>query len=103
LGYLGAGFIITSLGKCASSSALCVLRQNVAMPLHGLNKKLIARQLQANTTGESLTPYDSVSTYNNFYEFGLDKSDPAKMLTPLKQNRGKSLLTVYVIKQAHIH
>ncbi|MEL0083053.1 MAG: protein-methionine-sulfoxide reductase catalytic subunit MsrP [Gammaproteobacteria bacterium] len=24
------------------------------------------------------TPYDSVTTYNNFYEFGTDKSDPAR-------------------------
>lgn len=28
--------------------------------------------------GESLTPFDIASTYNNFYEFGTDKSDPAK-------------------------
>ena len=28
-------------------------------------------------TGESLTPYEDVTIYNNFYEFGLDKSDPA--------------------------
>lgn len=28
--------------------------------------------------GESLTPFDSVSTYNNFYEFGTGKGDPAK-------------------------
>lgn len=27
-------------------------------------------------TGESLTPYQDVTTYNNFYEFGMDKSDP---------------------------
>jgi sulfoxide reductase catalytic subunit YedY len=30
------------------------------------------------TTGETLTPYGKVTTYNNFYEFGTDKSDPAK-------------------------
>ncbi len=27
---------------------------------------------------EALTPLDDVSTYNNFYEFGLDKGDPAQ-------------------------
>ncbi len=26
---------------------------------------------------DSLTPYKYVTTYNNFYEFGTDKSDPA--------------------------
>ncbi len=30
------------------------------------------------TTGETLTPYNKVTTYNNFYEFGTDKSDPAR-------------------------
>ncbi|HEY3111966.1 MAG TPA: protein-methionine-sulfoxide reductase catalytic subunit MsrP [Chloroflexota bacterium] len=29
-------------------------------------------------SGEPLTPYQSVTTYNNFYEFGLDKDDPAR-------------------------
>src|SRR5215213_419878 len=29
------------------------------------------------TVDEPLTPYQSVTTYNNFYEFGLDKGDPA--------------------------
>ena len=28
-------------------------------------------------TGESLTPYEDVTIYNNFYEFGMNKSDPA--------------------------
>jgi len=30
------------------------------------------------STDEKLTPYDDVTTYNNFYEFGTDKSDPAR-------------------------
>jgi len=30
------------------------------------------------STDEKLTPYQYVTTYNNFYEFGLDKSDPYK-------------------------
>src|SRR6204780_1790982 len=29
-------------------------------------------------TDEKVTPYDDVTHYNNFYEFGTDKSDPAK-------------------------
>jgi methionine sulfoxide reductase catalytic subunit len=27
---------------------------------------------------DELTPYSDVTTYNNFYEFGMDKSDPAR-------------------------
>ena len=29
------------------------------------------------STGEKLTPYEDVTTYNNFYEFGTGKDDPA--------------------------
>jgi sulfoxide reductase catalytic subunit YedY len=28
---------------------------------------------------DALTPYEDVTTYNNFYEFGTDKDDPAKL------------------------
>ncbi|HCT40568.1 MAG TPA: protein-methionine-sulfoxide reductase catalytic subunit MsrP [Moraxellaceae bacterium] len=42
-----------------------------------LRDKLRLRKAGNNPTGEPLTPFDVVSTYNNFYEFGLDKSDPA--------------------------
>ncbi len=30
------------------------------------------------STKEELTPYEDVTTYNNFYEFGIDKDDPAQ-------------------------
>jgi sulfoxide reductase catalytic subunit YedY len=33
---------------------------------------------------DKLTPYKDVSSYNNFYEFGTDKSDPAKYAGTLK-------------------
>jgi sulfoxide reductase catalytic subunit YedY len=35
-------------------------------------------------TMEKLTAYDDVTTYNNFYEFGTDKSDPARHAHRLK-------------------
>ncbi len=34
--------------------------------------------------GEDLTDYDSVTTYNNFYEFGTGKQDPARYATDFK-------------------
>ena len=36
------------------------------------------------TTGETVTPLKDVTTYNNFYEFGTDKGDPAKNAHTLK-------------------
>jgi len=35
-------------------------------------------------TDEELTPYESVTTYNNFYEFGTDKEDPSRLAGSLK-------------------
>jgi sulfoxide reductase catalytic subunit YedY len=35
-------------------------------------------------TTEAQTPYDAVTTYNNFYEFGTDKSSPAKYAGSLR-------------------
>jgi len=31
------------------------------------------------TLDEKLTPFEAVTTYNNFYEFGIDKEDPARL------------------------
>ncbi len=35
-------------------------------------------------TMEKLTPYEDASGYNNFYEFGLDKGDPARYASKMK-------------------
>jgi sulfoxide reductase catalytic subunit YedY len=35
-------------------------------------------------TDEKLTPWDAVTGYNNFYEFGLDKTDPARLAGRLR-------------------
>jgi len=49
-----------------------------------LREKILARRGASNATGEALTPFDVVSTYNNFYEFGLDKADPAESAGSLR-------------------
>ena len=35
-------------------------------------------------TTEKLNSYNDITTYNNFYEFGLDKADPARYAHTLK-------------------
>jgi len=35
-------------------------------------------------TGETLTPYDDVTRYNNFYEFGMNKGDPSSNSSEFK-------------------
>ena len=34
--------------------------------------------------GDTQTPYKDVTTYNNFYEFGVNKEDPARLASTLK-------------------
>jgi sulfoxide reductase catalytic subunit YedY len=40
--------------------------------------KLQTVKSSLSTTGEELTSFKDITTYNNFYEFGTDKSDPAR-------------------------
>lgn len=54
-----------------------------ATPAHaqgasGKLPKLAAAANNAYVVTEKRTPYQDVTTYNNFYEFGTDKSDPAQ-------------------------
>ncbi|PPD55414.1 MAG: mononuclear molybdenum enzyme YedY, partial [Methylotenera sp.] len=44
----------------------------------GAGKKIAQYKKTAFGAEEKLTSYEDVTTYNNFYEFGTDKSDPAK-------------------------
>jgi sulfoxide reductase catalytic subunit YedY len=45
---------------------------------------LLAEAKSAWSTDEEQTPYKDVTTYNNFYEFGTDKTDPAANAHTLK-------------------
>jgi len=44
----------------------------------GLTKLANVQKSPLSTTGERLTRYDAVTGYNNFYEFGTEKEDPAR-------------------------
>lgn len=55
-----------ALGLTPRRAEAAVQRQKIA----GYNKT-------AYGTGEKLTDYDDITTYNNYYEFGTSKSDPA--------------------------
>lgn len=44
----------------------------------------IAKRGEYTVAGEALTPRRDVTTYNNFYELGLDKGDPALKASTLK-------------------
>lgn len=57
----------------------------LALPSVEANDKLAARPGPAAlSTSETPTPYKSVTGYNNFYEFGSDKEDPARYAHALR-------------------
>ena len=78
---LGAGGV--ALAGWASRDALAqasgVTRPNRLAALSGVRSAVPGAQ-----TVEKLTSYEHASTYNNFYEFGTDKSDPAAHAGPMK-------------------
>jgi len=49
-------------------------------------------------TREELTPYESVTTYNNFYEFGTDKEDPSRLAGNLRPRPWKVVVDGEVAK-----
>lgn len=70
---LGAGGLVTVTGLAALWPAAA--RANAKLP--NVSKGPFSTQ-------EELTPYESVTAYNNFYEFGTDKEDPARLAASLK-------------------
>ena len=50
----------------------------LAMPISAQAAKLSAAKTAFNAGGERITPQKVVTTYNNYYEFGTGKDEPAK-------------------------
>jgi len=50
----------------------------------GAPLKGVRSAVEGATAMDALTPYSDVTGYNNFYEFGLDKADPARNAHTLK-------------------
>jgi sulfoxide reductase catalytic subunit YedY len=51
--------------------------------------RLAARANPALSTTEPRTPFKDATNYNNYYEFGLDKGDPADNAHTLKPGHGR--------------
>ncbi len=64
------------------------LLKSVASPSEAVHAttKLTTVPSQYSTTGLTPTPYEDITTYNNFYEFGTNKSDPSHNAWRLKTN-----------------
>ena len=77
---VAAGAAGTVLASWASRDALAQTAGPGKLPkLPGMRSAV-----DGSSTMEKLTAYDQVSTYNNYYEFGTDKADPARTAGSLK-------------------
>jgi sulfoxide reductase catalytic subunit YedY len=61
-----------------AGSGLITLAEHEALAQTGALAKLPARPNPAFQVTDKPTPYKDITTYNNYYEFGTDKSDPAE-------------------------
>lgn len=79
-----AGFGLLAGSAAALSGSLYAATENASTgkvsaksSLNSTPSKLPAFNKTHYGAGEKLTPYEDVTTYNNYYEFGTDKSEPA--------------------------
>jgi sulfoxide reductase catalytic subunit YedY len=80
----GAGSLILPTSAQALALPYAVAPERPDAPAY-IKQKIATRKVAtSNPTGETLTPYESVTTYNNFYEFGTDKSDPSQNAGTIK-------------------
>ncbi len=64
------------LGACAGSGAAASTAEDAESPAAAQSPLTIAKRVV--TTDEKLNTFEQITQYNNFYEFGTDKSDPAR-------------------------
>lgn len=74
--YLNRRAFMTGAIASAAALALPGLAQGAALPVPG--EALDFEKMPQYSTDEELTPESDVTQYNNFYEFGTGKGDPAK-------------------------
>ncbi|MBU2887536.1 protein-methionine-sulfoxide reductase catalytic subunit MsrP [Gilvimarinus agarilyticus] len=73
---LGAGALAAASGAGAKPGF--VADAGAAVGPDWLKQKIADAEPYGEKVTDKLTPYEHVTSYNNFYEFGYDKSDPAK-------------------------
>ncbi len=76
--YLNRRQFMAGLGSAAVSVAAGGIIAGVGSSRDALSaEKLQYQKSPLSTQGEELTPLKDITNYNNFYEFGVDKEDPA--------------------------
>lgn len=70
--------LMLQAGATAAAMGLMGWSQRQAFAQDGTGVKLAAPRNSKFVVMDKLTPFKDVSSYNNFYEFGTDKSDPVE-------------------------
>jgi sulfoxide reductase catalytic subunit YedY len=93
--------------RAASAAALAVTTGVIpgllAPGLTQAGEKLEGVRKSSFSTDEALTPYEDVTHYNNFYEFGTDKDSPAKLATNFRTKPWSVIVEGEVNKPAVYH
>lgn len=78
--FVGAGLALPFLGLpvAAGADALATAEPEDPGVPAWLRDQLATRKSSTVSVRETLTPFEHVSSYNNFYEFGTAKDDPAR-------------------------
>ncbi|WP_410013317.1 protein-methionine-sulfoxide reductase catalytic subunit MsrP [Sodalis sp. C49] len=95
---LGITAASLSLPLSARANVLSWFKGDKAAPAAPTGKDLSFSRPAAWHADLPLTPYDKVTGYNNFYEFGLDKADPAANAGGLKTDGWKVVIDGEVAK-----
>ncbi len=80
LGVSAMGVAAVGIGGVISPSLMAAPTHVDAADVKGpqwLKQQIATAKANAQLITESLTPYEHVTGYNNFYEYGYDKTDPA--------------------------
>ena len=78
---MATGVAGAALGSLAARQAFA---QSVALPGKNVALPGSRTRVAGGVTMDKMTDYKDASSYNNFYEFGTDKADPAKNAHTLK-------------------
>ena len=82
--YLRRREFIGAAGAAAAALATGAIAPGEAAAQNPSAQKLANLKKSSFSTTETMNSYRDVTTYNNFYEFGLDKGDPARHAHALK-------------------
>jgi sulfoxide reductase catalytic subunit YedY len=83
--YLNRRKFMLEAGAAGAALVAATLESALVEPLFGMTqRKLQYVESNLSTHGEKLTSLEAITTYNNFYEFGADKSDPSQRAFTLR-------------------